>query len=112
MYRPKEPFTVMLELLIPEYKTIKGVPQKVYPDTGERILCSFKTFGGTEQNVNGVYGVIDTAEIESWYRPDIKPDCRVKTADRAEYEVVGSPENISMRNQFVKFKIRRVKGGA
>lgn len=112
MYRPKEPFIVPLELLIPEYKTVKGVPKKVYPATGEKVLCSFKTFGGTDQTVNGLYSVVDTAEIECWYRPDIKSDCRVKTADGAEYEVLGSPENISMRNQFIKAKIQRVKGGA
>lgn len=112
MYRPQEPFTIPVELLIPEYKTIKGVPTKVYPDNGEILCCSFKTFGGTEQTVNGVYSVINTADLETWYRPDIKSDCRIKTADGAIYEVMGSPENISMRNQFLKLKVRCVKGGA
>ena len=112
MYRPQVPFTVPLQLLIPAYETVKGVRKKVYPDSGETIFCSFKTYGGTEQNVNGVYSVIDTAVIETWYRPDLRSDCAVKTQDGAVYEVLGVPENIEQRGQFLKCKVRRKAGGA
>lgn len=112
MYRPQTAFTVPLQLLIPTYTTVKGVQVKQYPDQGETIFCSFKTYGGTEQNVNGVYSVIDTAVIETWYRPDIRSDCAVKTEDGAIYEVLGVPENIELRNQFLKCKVRRKAGGA
>ncbi len=112
-YRPQLPFTTPLKLFIPTYKTIKGVAVKEYPGEGIVIFGSFKTYGGTETTVNGVYSVIDTASIDTWYRPDIKSDCRISRAeDGALYEIVGKPENINMRNQFLKFKVRRVKGGA
>ena len=112
-FTPSLPYTVPIELLIPTYSTVKGVTKKTFPDTGERLNCSFKTYGGTETTENGVYTIVDTAQIETWYRPDIKGDCRIKVLSTGSiYEVIGKPENISMRNQFVRFKVRAVEGGA
>ena len=112
-YRPSEPFTVPVTLLTPEYKTIKGVEKKTYPDTGENILCSFKTYGGTEKEVNGVYSVEDTANVETWYRPDITSECRIKLLSTgAVYEIINAPENINMRGKYCKFKVRCINGGA
>ena len=57
--------------------------------------------------------VIDTAYVETWYRPDIKSDCRIRVMETGKvYEILGEVENIDMRNQFAKFKVRAVKGGA
>ena len=113
-YIPQLPFTTALLLLIPTYKKVKGTVVKKYPSLNEAIRFNgtFKTYGGTESTVNGVYTVIDTANIETWYRPDIKSDCRIALTDGAVYAILGEPENINMRNQFLKFKVRRVKGGA
>ncbi|MCM1218127.1 MAG: hypothetical protein NC548_26880 [Lachnospiraceae bacterium] len=113
-FKPALPYTVPLILLIPDYQTVKGVATKLYPDAAEgiRFNGSFKTYGGTETNQNGMYSVLDTANIETWYRPDIKGDCRVALAQTgAVYEVIGEPENVNMRNQYMKFKVQRVKGG-
>lgn len=112
-FKPSSPFTVPIKLLVPTYQTVKGVPKKVYPNDGELIWCSFKTYGGTEREVNEVYSIEDTANIETWYRPDIKSDCRVMLAESgAVYEILNEPENIDLRNQYCKFKVRRIKGGA
>ena len=111
-YRPAGPFNVPLFVFIPEAETIKGSSKKIYPDEGELIYCSFKTFGGTESIKNGVLTVEDTAVVETWYRPDIKSDCIIKDADGNKYEILGKPENINQRNQILKFKIRSVRGGA
>ena len=110
MYKPLEPFTTMAELFNPTYSTVKGVSVKKYEWVGF-ISCLFKTYGGTETTINDVYGIIDTANVETWYRPDISSASRLMVNNKA-YEVVGEPENISMRNQYLKFKVRRVKGGA
>lgn len=112
-FTPSLPYTVPIELLIPSYSSSKGVQKKTFPATGERLNCSFRTFGGSETIENGVYTVYDTAQVETWYRPDIKADCRIKVISTgSEYEVIGKPENINMRNQFVRFKVRAVEGGA
>ena len=112
-FTPSMPYTVPIELLIPTYSSSKGVQKKTFPATGERLNCSFKTYGGSETTENGVYTVYDTAQVETWFRPDIKADCRIKVLSTdAIYEVIGKPENINMRNQFVRFKVRTIEGGA
>ena len=116
---------IPLVLLTPTYKNVSGVNKPIYPtiqealdvkdEKGNRLnlfFGSFKTYGGTERDVNGVYSIEDTANIETMYRPDIKANCRIAREDGATYDIIGEPESINMRNQFLKFKVRRVKGGA
>ena len=112
-FKPSLPYTTPVSLLIPTYTTAKGVETKSFPTTGIRLNCSFKTYGGTEMLTNDAFTVIDTAILETWYRPDIKADCRIKLFSTGqEYEIVGKPENIEMRNQFLRCKLRAVEGGA
>lgn len=113
-YKPYMPFNVAMQLLIPVYSKSKGVIKKSFSDENAPIIYgSFRTFGGTESEVNGVFTVINTATIDTWYRPDIKSDCRIKIIETDEvYEVYAKPENINMRNQFMQLKVREVGGGA
>ena len=111
-YRPQLPFTVAMELLAPTYTKVNGVRKKTFTSAGT-FFGTFKTFGGTERDVNGIYSIEDTANIETWYRPDITSACRIKLAGtNAVYDILGEPENIEMRNQFLVFKVSRIKGGA
>ena len=111
-YRPA-PFTTPVKLLIPGYQTVKGVPKKTYPEAGELIWCSFKTYGGTERAVNDIYAIEDTAVIETWYRPDIRSDCRIMLAENgAVYDIINEPEDLEQRHKYCKFKVQRIKGGA
>lgn len=113
-YRPQFDNTIPMLLLIPQYTTKHGVAYKTYPnvDNGVMFYGNFKTYGGTERNVDGLYSIDDTASIETWFRPDIKSDCRIVLPwTGAEYEIINEPENVNMRNQFLKFKVRRIKGG-
>lgn len=116
MYKPSTPFNVPLLLLNPVGVTKNyGVTKKKYPEpqSGMLFYGSFRTFGGTEREINGVFSVLNTAVIETWYRPDIKADSRVYVPQTGElYEIIGTPENIGMRNQYLKFKVSEAKGGA
>ena len=110
---PSLPYSTPIELLIPTYTKEKGMPVKTWPASGIQLFCSYKTYTGTEAVVNDLYTVIDTAQVETWYRPDIKADCRIKVLATGDvYEILGKPENIYMRNQYVVFKVRAVEGGA
>lgn len=113
-FKPPSPFSVPMMLLIPDYKAVNGVRTKSFDDkSGIIFFGSFQTFGGTETTANGIYAVEDTATVVTWYKPEIKANCRVKLLDdNTEYEIVGSPENINRRNQFLKFKLVRTGGGA
>lgn len=117
MYRPPEAaqMTTPMRLLTPtgNSKRVNGVLTKEYAENPDIVFVNFKTFGGTERVSNDVYVIEDTAQLVCWYRPDIKADCRmVRLPDGAVYDIIGEPENLEMRNMFLKFKIRRVKGGA
>lgn len=109
-YRPPVRFDTAMLLLIPKKTTYNGVSKKTWPNTGPVIMASFRTFGGTETTVNGVWSVENTATVETWYNPAIKADCRLRLGSR-DYEILGDPENINNRNQFMKFKVRAVGGG-
>ena len=114
-FQPSLPYSTTLIVLKPTYTKVAGVRTKTLPDLadGFTINASYKTYGGTEKNVDGLYSIIDTAVIETWYRPDITSDCVIVIANTgAQYEILGEPENINRRNQFLRFKVQRVKGGA
>lgn len=124
-YRPNLDNPIPLVLLIPTYSTNYGVDKKTYPTIEDALnikdnknnsiylfFGNFKSYGGTEKNVNGIYSIEDTANIETWFRTDIKSNCRIGLAQTgAIYEIINEPENINMRNQFLKFKVKRIKGG-
>ena len=114
MYKPTEardmrvPFKL---LVVSEYENVKGVTQPKSYIEKDLIYCSFKTYGGTEKDVNGRYVIYDTANVVTWFRPDIQSDCRLKRmSDGALFEILNEPENIEMKNQYIKFKVQRIKG--
>ena len=110
-YRPSGPFNVPMVLYIPSETMSKGVPVKAYPETGKKIFGRFRTFGGTERVVNNIIVLDDTGTVETWYRSDITADCRIEIGGKP-YEIIGTPENIEMRNQFLVFRVRAIRGGA
>ena len=115
MFRPTEAgqMSTPLRLQVPLTTVSFGVGVKSYVDVEGVIMANFKTLGGTEKTDNGILSVEDTAQVVCWYRPDIKSDTRsVVLQTGAIYEILGDPENIEMRNMFLKFKVRRIKGGA
>ena len=123
MFRPTEAaqMTTPLRLQQPVTRVSYGVNKKISENTKSVVMANFKTFGGTEKNDNGIISVEETAQVVCRYRPDIKSDTRIvlltagtneKGEPNAVYEILGDPENIEMRNMFLKFKVRRVKGGA
>lgn len=112
-FRPNYPFTTAIMILKPTYTNSHGVVKKTFSNTGDIVNCNFKTYGGTETTNNDLLTVLDTATIETWYTPEITSDCRIKVLQTNKiYEVLGEIENIDMRNQFARFKVRAVFGGA
>lgn len=113
IYRDKnaQEMRTPVKLLIPTgTERYNGVSRTVYPADGDVIFVNWKSYGGTETNVNGVYSIIDTAVITTWYRPDITANCRIKREDGAIYRVIAEPENIEQQNMILQFKVERVKG--
>lgn len=109
MYKPKEPFTTPVELYNPTTTDVKGVTVKRWTKV-DTIFCLFKTFGGTDSTSNDQLVVFDTANVETWYRPDIKSNSQLRLGAKI-YEVIGEPEDIELRHQFMKLRVQAVKGG-
>lgn len=112
-YRPKEidNLDCAMRLLIPTYAKVNGVEKKTFSENGPLFFANFKTYGGTERDVNGKYVIEDTANIVTWFRPDIKSDCRVvRLEDGAVFEILNEPEDVDFRHMFIIFKVKRIKG--
>lgn len=113
MWKPSGPFVTPLKLLKPTYTKVNGVPKKSFPEDGELFFCCYKGYGGSQRVENGLNVVEDTAEIETFYNPEIMNDCRVINVKTGkQYEIINEPEDIEQRNQYLKFKIRKLKGGS
>ena len=99
--------------LVAKSERVNGVTVKTYDPDGVVRFCNFSTYGGTEQVANGVLTVEDTAQMVTWYEPDITSADRIRLLETGtDYEIIGEPENIELRKQEMQFKVRRVKGGA
>lgn len=113
MYKPSKPFNTIFQIINPTgTKKINNKTVYVYPDDSKDMIHgSFATYGGTETTINDVITIVDTALIETFYRPDITKLTRIKKSkDGKVYEIMGIPENIEERNIFLKFKVRHIGG--
>lgn len=112
MYTPKQPFTVAAQILTASFDTVNGIPTKTFK-AGDNFFCSARAYGGTEKIVDGKYLIEDTLTVETWYRPDLTSECRIEfLEDSSEWEILNTPEDIDLRHQFIRFKVRRYKGKA
>lgn len=114
-YKPSAPFNVPMKLLVPTTTQTYGVGQKEFtaPENSELFFGSFRTFGGTENLKDDVYTIINTAVIDTWYRPDIKADCQIYLCETGQtYDIISDPEDIDFRHQYLQFKVQKVGGKA
>ena len=117
-YKPAAPFATPMYILNPTYQTVKGVPKETWPDIktlgeDDLIFSTFRTFGGTDVFSNDLYTVQSTGTVETWYRPDLKSNTRLYIVGTQEtYEILGDPEDIEMRHQYLKIRVRKIGGGA
>ena len=80
-YKPMTPFATALILMKPfGSSSAYGVAKHDYSVRNQAtIYGTVRTFGGSESTENGVYSIVDTAMIDTWYRPDITPGWRSPT---------------------------------
>ena len=111
-YKPQTPFNVAMQILTPTTARVQGVAKKTFTD-GDIFFGAFRTFGGSEREVNDVIQVDATATIDTWYRPDITADCQIRILETGKvYEIISEPEDIEMRHQYLQFKVRKIGGAA
>lgn len=114
-YKPSAPFNVAMKLLVPVTSTEYGALKKTFsaPAESETIYGSFRTFGGTENIKDDIYTIVNTAVVDTWYRPDIKANCQIYLCDSEDtYDIISDPEDIDFRHQYMQFKVRKMGGKA
>lgn len=114
-FKPSAPFNVAMKLLVPVTTQSYGVAQKAFssPENSALFYGSFKTFGGTENLKDDVYTIINTGVINTWFRPDIKADCKIYLCESGQiYDIISDPEDINFRHQYLQFKVQKVGGKA
>lgn len=114
-YKPSAPFTVPMKLLVPVTTVAYGAVKKTFskPEDSELFFGSFRTFGGTENIQDGVYTIVNTAVIDTWFRPDIKANCEIYLCETGDiYDIVSDPEDIGFRHQYLQFKVQKAGGKA
>ena len=110
-YQPQLPFNVPFKVLKRTVEKINGVNQESFAESEAVLYCSAKSYGGTEKVVNGVYVVEDTWQIDTWFNPLLSKGDRICFLDdNTEFEILASPENISRRGQYMRFKVVRING--
>lgn len=111
MFKVAEQMITPMQLQHRVAKDVMGAPEFDYIDADDPIIyCNFKSRGGTEVVHNGRYVVIDTATIQTWYRPDIRKGDRLTLDDGSIWEIKGKPENVEQRNQILILKVQSAGG--
>lgn len=87
--------------------------QYVDPENADIITIGVKTYGGIEKIVNDRLVLEDTATVVTWYRPDIAAGCRLLFLDdNSLWEIIGRPEDVDRRHQYLIIKCRAISAGA
>lgn len=105
-YKPCLPFNVPFTLMVPTTKKVKGVATKTLSE-GRQFFGSIRTFGGKDAEIDGVYTVLETATVDTWYSPDIKSNCVIRDDETGQmWEIIGAPDDIDRRHQYLQFKVK------
>ena len=111
-YKPFHPFSTPLTIMIPTEERVQGVPQKSLKE-GDLFFGGVRSFSSQERDSNGVISPERTLVIDTWYRPDIKANNKIRLEPGGElYDIIGEPEDIGFRHQFLQIRCRRAGGKA
>lgn len=91
-------------------ETEEGRTQSVYKEVGI-VRGKFKQKGTAETQANGLTIVNDKTTFITWYKADFKA-ADILTINGADFEIVGTPENVEMRNRYSVITLERISGGA
>ena len=117
-YRPATPFVTPMYILNPVYSKVKGTETQSYPkpkdlSDDDLIFGTFRSYGGTDTQSNDLVVVEKTGYIDTWYRNDIRSNTRIYIVPTQDtYEILGDPEDIAMRHQYMKIRVRKIGGAA
>lgn len=89
---------------------VNGRTTKEYQEVGS-ARGKFKQKGSSEIDANGLFVVNTNTTYTTWYKASYEAK-DVLTINGIDYEVVGEPENVEMRNRYSILSLAKISGGA
>lgn len=92
--------------------TVNGRTAKTFVEIGE-VRGKFKQKGTAETNANGLTLINEKTTYTTWYkRNEPFAPADILTIGGIDYEIIGKPENVEMRNRYVILTLEVYTGGA
>jgi hypothetical protein len=111
MYKVLERLTTPISLIKQERVKDGGYTEIKESESSEILWCSWKSYGGTESDIDGLSLFQDTAKIECRYHPQIKQNDIVKNLlTNKKYQIISVPDDINQLHQYLQFKVKRLAG--
>jgi len=79
--------------------------------TVKTLRGKFKQKGTVEINANGLTVINDRTSFTTWYSNDIEAH-DILTINGADYQIIGTPENVEMRGRYIILTLDKISGGA
>jgi hypothetical protein len=89
---------------------VDGRTVKTYTEAGT-IRGKFKQKGTAETNANGLTVINEKTSFITWYKADLAA-ADILTINGVDFEIIGTPENVEMRNRYAVITLERLDGGA
>lgn len=89
---------------------INGRVVKEFAEVG-KVKGKFKLKGTSEIAANGLKVVNDKTSYTTWWKKDFEAGDRLEIGG-ADYEVIGTPENVEMRGRYAILNLEKIGGGA
>ena len=78
----------------------------------EDILVEWKNKFGSEAIEAAANQAKEPASLRLWYLPGVTADCIItRLDDSAEFEIIGTPDDVMNRHQFLEIQVKRYTGG-
>ena len=97
-------------LMLPTTKRTEYGTLEVGYTQGNGFWACKRTFGGTEEVVNGVTVIKNTAVVDCYFNDKITANCRLKDKEGRFWRIITEPENINGENKYMQFKIEIIEG--
>jgi hypothetical protein len=91
-------------------KTVNNRTVKAYTEVGT-VRGKFKQKGTAETNANGLTVINEKTTFITWFKADFAAK-DILTINGIDYEIIGEPENVEMRNRYAIITLERISGGA
>ncbi len=89
---------------------VNGRTVKTYKEVGT-VKGKFKQKGTAETNANGLTVINEKTTFTTWFKADFAA-ADILTINGVDFEIIGAPENVEMRNRYAVITLERISGGA